>query len=52
MSTRSGNERMMHVAEKLGMRVEARISDARIVDGKYYNTIKMGILRSEWELTY
>lgn len=49
MSTWSGNERMMHVAEKLGMQLEARIRDARIVDGKYYDAIKMGILRSEWE---
>jgi len=50
MSTWSGNERMMRVAEKLGMQLEAKIRDARIVDGKYYDAIKMGILRSEWEL--
>jgi len=49
MSTWSGNERMIRVAEKLGMQCEARIRDARIVDGKYYDAIKMGILRSEWE---
>ncbi|CAM5202460.1 N-acetyltransferase OS=Lysinibacillus sphaericus OX=1421 GN=LS41612_10485 PE=4 SV=1 [Lysinibacillus sphaericus] len=49
MSTWSGNERMIRVAEKLGMQLEARIRDARIVDGKYYDAIKMGILRSEWE---
>ncbi|MFJ7734502.1 GNAT family N-acetyltransferase [Lysinibacillus sp. NPDC097231] len=49
MSTWSGNERMMRVAEKLGMQLEARIRDARMVDGKYYDAIKMGILRSEWE---
>lgn len=49
MSTWSGNERMMRVAEKLGMQIEARIRDARIVDGIFYDAIKMGILRSEWE---
>ncbi|MFJ7666391.1 GNAT family N-acetyltransferase [Lysinibacillus sp. NPDC097195] len=49
MSTWSGNERMMRVAEKLGMQLEARIRDARYFDGKYYDAIKMGILRSEWE---
>jgi RimJ/RimL family protein N-acetyltransferase len=50
MSTWSGNERMMRVADKLGMQLEAKIRDARMVDGKYYDAIKMGILRSEWEL--
>lgn len=49
MSTWSGNLRMMKVAEKLGMIEEARIRDARIVDGTYYDAIKMGILRGEWE---
>lgn len=50
MSTWSGNERMIRIAEKLGMQLEARIRDARIVDEKYYDAIKMGILRSEWEI--
>ncbi|WP_053218335.1 GNAT family N-acetyltransferase [Virgibacillus senegalensis] len=49
MSTWSGNVRMMKVAEKIGMQVEARIRDARMVDGKYYDAIKMGMLRSEWQ---
>ncbi|WP_347550185.1 GNAT family protein [Pseudalkalibacillus hwajinpoensis] len=48
MSTWSGNIRMMKVAEKIGMVEEARIRDARMVDGKYYDAIKMGILRKEW----
>ena len=49
MSTWSGNIRMMKVAENIGMKLEARIRDARIVDGEYFDAIKMGILRSEWE---
>ncbi|WP_117168019.1 GNAT family N-acetyltransferase [Paraliobacillus sediminis] len=49
MSTWSGNDRMMKVAEKVGMQVEARIRDARIVDDTYYDAIKMGILRKEWQ---
>ncbi|SFJ05415.1 MULTISPECIES: GNAT family N-acetyltransferase [unclassified Bacillus (in: firmicutes)] len=49
MSTWSGNVRMMKVAEKLGMKEEARIREARMVDGKYFDAIKMGILRTEWE---
>lgn len=50
MSTWSGNHRMMKVAEKLGMKEEARIRDARMVDGEYYDAIKMGMLRKEWEI--
>lgn len=49
MSTWSGNVRMMKVAKKLGMTEEARIRDARIVNGEYFDAIKMGILRKEWE---
>jgi RimJ/RimL family protein N-acetyltransferase len=49
MSTWSGNRRMMKVAEKIGMKEEARIRDARTVNGEYFDAIKMGILRTEWE---
>ncbi|MBH0229738.1 GNAT family N-acetyltransferase [Halobacillus yeomjeoni] len=49
MSTWSGNLRMIKVAEKLGMVEEARIRQAREVNGEYYDSIKMGILRSEWK---
>ncbi|ARK32509.1 GNAT family N-acetyltransferase [Halalkalibacter krulwichiae] len=48
MSTWSGNVRMMKVAAKLGMKEEARIRDARIVNGEYFDAIKMGILKKEW----
>lgn len=49
MSTWSGNIRMMKVAEKLGMKEEARIRNARQVNGEYFDAIKMGILRNEWK---
>ncbi|RWZ58645.1 N-acetyltransferase [Halobacillus fulvus] len=49
MSTWSGNGRMIKVAEKLGMKEEARIREARAVDGIPYDAVKMGILRREWE---
>ncbi len=49
MSTWSGNTRMIKVAEKVGMKEEARIRKARIVNGEYFDAIKMGILREEWE---
>ncbi|MDM5186080.1 GNAT family protein [Bacillus sp. DX4.1] len=50
MSTWSGNLRMMKVAKKLGMKEEARIRQARMVNGEYFDAVKMGILRKEWEL--
>ncbi|WP_342039399.1 GNAT family protein [Gracilibacillus kekensis] len=49
MSTWSGNIRMIKIAEKLGMKEEARIRKARVVNGEYFDAIKMGILREEWE---
>ncbi|WP_221566563.1 GNAT family N-acetyltransferase [Alkalihalobacillus sp. TS-13] len=49
ISTWSGNIRMMKLARKIGMIEEGRIRKARIVDGEYYDSIKMGILREEWE---
>lgn len=49
MSTWSGNERMMKVAERIGMKEEARIRNARMVEGRYFDAIKMGMLREEWE---
>ncbi|WLR43109.1 GNAT family protein [Bacillus carboniphilus] len=48
MSTWSGNIRMLKVASKIGMKEEARIREAREVNGVLYDAIKMGILRKEW----
>lgn len=47
-TTWSGNERMMCVGEKLGMQLEARIRKVRYYEGRYYDSIRMGILREEW----
>ncbi|GEB35741.1 MULTISPECIES: GNAT family N-acetyltransferase [Brevibacillus] len=49
IGTWSGNERMIKLAARLGMQEEARVRKARIVRGEYYDAIKMGILREEWE---
>lgn len=49
LRTWSGNTGMMRLAEKLGFQLEARFRDARIVNGRYYDGIGYGILRSEWE---
>lgn len=49
LTTWSGNDRMIRVAEKIGMQMEARIRKVRYYNGKYYDSIRMGILREEWE---
>jgi putative hydrolase of HD superfamily len=43
---------MMRLAEKLGFLQEACYRQARIVEGKYYDSVGYGILRTEWNLTY
>ncbi|MGD6794478.1 GNAT family N-acetyltransferase [Metabacillus indicus] len=48
-TTWSGNARMMKVGEKLGMTVEGRMRKCRVVDGKHYDSVRVGILREEWE---
>ncbi len=49
LRTWSGNENMIKLSKKLGFKEEARFRMARIVNGKYYDSIGMGILRKEWE---
>ncbi|KDR95112.1 Protein N-acetyltransferase, RimJ/RimL family [Peptoclostridium litorale DSM 5388] len=49
LTTWSGNERMMRLSEKLGMKKEAVYRKARIVNGKYYDSVSYGILREEWD---
>lgn len=49
MSTWSGNIRMIKTAAKIGMKEEARVREARIVNGEYVDSVKMGMLRREWE---
>lgn len=49
LTTWSGNERMIRVAQKLGMQLEARIRKVRLYEGNYYDSIRMGVLREEWE---
>ncbi|NUU76471.1 GNAT family N-acetyltransferase [Paenibacillus xylanilyticus] len=49
LTTWSGNERMMKVGEKLGMQVEGRLRKCRLYNDQYYDSIRMGILREEWD---
>ncbi len=48
LTTWSGNERMMKVAEKLGMQLEGRLRKCRLYNNTYYDSIRMGLLREEW----
>jgi RimJ/RimL family protein N-acetyltransferase len=48
-TTWSGNERMIKVGEKLGMTMEARLRKCRYYNGQYYDSIRMGLFRKEWE---
>ncbi|MFS0864048.1 GNAT family N-acetyltransferase [Fredinandcohnia sp. 179-A 10B2 NHS] len=48
-TTWSGNHRMMKVGEKLGMTLEGRMRKCRYYNGVYYDSIRMGLLREEWE---
>ena len=47
-TTWSGNHRMIKVGEKLGMTMEARLRKCRFYNGNYYDSIRMGLLREEW----
>lgn len=49
ITTWSGNPRMMRCAEKIGMQLEGRMRKCRYYKGVYYDSIRMGILREEWE---
>ena len=49
LTTWSGNVRMMHLAEKIGLKKEAQIRKVRYFQGFYYDSVKYGILRSEWK---
>lgn len=52
VTTWSGNAAMMRCAEKLGMMQEARIRKVRYYAGEYFDSIKYGVLREEWQVLY
>ncbi|WP_162797479.1 GNAT family N-acetyltransferase, partial [Vibrio cholerae] len=49
MTTWSGNDRMMSLATRLGLKQEARLRKVRYYQGIYYDSVKYGVIRSEWE---
>lgn len=48
-STWSGNTAMVRVGEKLGFTMEGRFREARVVRGEVFDSVVLGVLRSEWE---
>lgn len=50
MTTWSGNERMISLARKLGLKQEARLRKVRYYQGIYYDSVKYGLTRTEWHL--
>ncbi|TSA87829.1 GNAT family N-acetyltransferase [Deinococcus detaillensis] len=49
LSTWSGNARMIRAAERVGYRECARIPEARNWDGQRWDSVKLGMLRREFE---
>ena len=49
LDVRSFNKRAIRSYEKSGFKVEGIIRENYFEDGKYSDTIKMGILKREWE---
>nr|WP_267901880.1 GNAT family protein [Brevibacillus parabrevis] len=52
LDTWSGNTRAIRAYEKCGFVVEGRLRQNEYVNGQYYDTIMMGILREEFALSH
>lgn len=48
-ATWSGNSGMIGIGRRLGMVEEGRFRQARVVEGRRYDSVVMGVLREEWE---
>ncbi|GBF05081.1 acetyltransferase [Deinococcus aerius] len=49
VTTWSGNERMIRAARRLGFRECCRVREARVVGGVRFDSVRLDLLRSEWE---
>lgn len=48
LTTWSGNTRMIHLATAIGLNLEGQIPQVRYWQGQYYDSMKYGILRTDW----
>ncbi|RXJ71877.1 GNAT family N-acetyltransferase [Veronia nyctiphanis] len=48
LTTWSGNPRMMRCAEAMGLTLEGRLRKVRFYQGKYFDSLRYGVLREEW----
>lgn len=48
LTTWSGNKGMIHASQKAGLSLEGTIRQVRFWQGEYYDSVKYGILRSEF----
>ncbi|QRG67252.1 GNAT family N-acetyltransferase [Brevibacillus choshinensis] len=51
LDTWSGNARAIRAYEKCGFVVEGRLRQNEYVDGQYYDTVMMGLLREDFSVT-
>lgn len=51
LTTWSGNQRMCHLAERIGLQKEGQIRQVRYWQNEYWDSVKYGVLRSEWQST-
>lgn len=49
LDTWSGNERALRAYRACGFQIEGRLRRGALIEGTYYDTILMGLLREEWE---
>lgn len=52
LNTWSGNERAIRAYRACGFQIEGRLRRSELVEGTYYDTVVMGLLREEWELLH
>ncbi|MEF2278607.1 GNAT family protein [Deinococcus sp. YIM 134068] len=49
VTTWGGNERMIRAARRVGFRECGRVREARVVNGERYDSVRLDLLRREWE---
>jgi RimJ/RimL family protein N-acetyltransferase len=52
LTTWSGNPRMVKCAQAIGFQVEGVLRKVRYYQGEYYDSIKLGVTRHEWQTQY